>query len=165
MEISLRMNPKITTMVRKLHKTRSRRNGYEIEAVFCRANELTMQKKNTNFYQVLSLGSEDVGFDEIKKAYRSLALQYHPDVCPPSAKEESTRRFVELQKAYETLSDPISREMYDYQLRLVKSMGSGGVCMEERKSKFPKEVWESQLYGLKKRSQVRMEKKKYYGYM
>ena len=163
MEISLRMNPKIATMVPKLPKTRSRRKGYELKTVLCRANEWTIQKKNTNFYQVLSLGSEDVGFDEIKKAYRSMALQYHPDVCPPSAKEESTRRFVELQKAYETLSDPISREMYDYQLRLVKSMGSG-VCMEERKSKFPREVWESQLYGLKKRSQVRMEKKKYYGY-
>ncbi|KAK9990194.1 hypothetical protein SO802_025179 [Lithocarpus litseifolius] len=164
MEISLRMNLKIAAMVPKLHKTSSTRKGYELKTVLCRANELTMQKKNTNFYQVLSLGSEDVGFDEIKKAYRSMALHYHPDVCPPSAKEESTRRFVEIQKAYETLSDPISREIYDYQLRLVKSMGSGGVCMEDRKSKFPKEVWESQLYGLKKRSQVRMEKKKY-GYM
>ena len=163
MEISLRMNPKIETMVPKLHKRGSRRKAYEFRTVSCRANVLAMQKTNTNFYQVLSLGSENVGFDEIKKAYRSMALQYHPDVCPHSAKEESTRRFVELQKAYETLSDPISREMYDYQLGLVKSMGSG-VCMEDRKSKFPKEVWERQLYGLKKRSQVRMEKKKH-GYM
>lgn len=128
-----------------------------------------MQKKKTNFYEVLSLRSENVGFDEIKKAYRNLALQCHPDVCPdPSAKEESTRRFVEVRKAYETLSDPISRKVYDYKLGLVKSMGSdadGADSAEERKSKFSKQVWENQLYGLKKRSQVRMNRKKRYGYM
>ncbi|KAF5480813.1 hypothetical protein F2P56_001526 [Juglans regia] len=169
MEISLRMNPKIATILvpKPQYKTRSGRKAYDhdFKTISCRANELAMKKKNmTNFYEVLCLGSVNVGHDEIKKAYRNLALQCHPDVCPPSAKEESTRRFVELQKAYETLSNPISRKMYDYQLGLVKSMGTGdegGVYREESKSRFSKEVWEIQLSGLKKRSQVRMERKKY----
>ncbi|KAK9272130.1 hypothetical protein L1049_002500 [Liquidambar formosana] len=127
-----------------------------------------MQKEKTNLYEVLSLGSENVGFDEIKKAYRNMALQYHPDVCPPSAKEESTRRFIALQTAYETLSDPVSRKRYDYELGLVDSVGCavGGLCGhgEERRSSFPREVWENQLCGLRKRSRDRMERKKN-GYM
>ncbi|KAJ6996611.1 hypothetical protein NC653_013270 [Populus alba x Populus x berolinensis] len=41
-------------------------------------------------------GQMNARFDEIKKAYRSMALQYHPDACTPSARsEESTKRFVE----------------------------------------------------------------------
>ncbi|OMP04130.1 hypothetical protein COLO4_09917 [Corchorus olitorius] len=119
------------------------------------AGNLAMKRGNikTDFYKVLSLDySENVGLTEIKKAYRSMVLQYHPDVCPPSAKEESTKRFLELQMAYETLSDPVSRKMYDYELGF----------MEERKTKFPKDVWEKQLHGLKKRSHVRMQRMKQY---
>lgn len=118
-----------------------------------------MQEKKTNLYHVLSLESQNVGFCEIKKAYRNMALQYHPDVCPPSAKEESTKRFVALRQAYETLSDPISRRLYDYELSLGNSTGFDiELRMEERNNKFPKEVWEEQLHGLKQRSHVRLEK-------
>ncbi|OMP05251.1 hypothetical protein CCACVL1_01983 [Corchorus capsularis] len=129
------------------------------------AGNLAMKRGNkTDFYKVLSLDySENVGLAEIKKAYRSMVLQYHPDVCPPSAKEESTKRFLELQMAYETLSDPVSRKMYDYELGLVDSnIGYGSSFMEERKTKFPKDVWEKQLHGLKKRSHVRMQRMKQY---
>ncbi|KAF6149197.1 hypothetical protein GIB67_026053 [Kingdonia uniflora] len=49
--------------------------------------------------------------------YYSVALQYHPDVCPLSAKEESMRRFHDIQRPYETLSDPDSRKMHDYELQ------------------------------------------------
>lgn len=41
-------------------------------------------RKSNNFYEVLSLRSEDinnVGINDIKRAYRCMALQYHPDVC------------------------------------------------------------------------------------
>ncbi|XP_038721485.1 chaperone protein dnaJ 20, chloroplastic-like [Tripterygium wilfordii] len=139
------VNPKIATAVfMRERNTRSIR-------VSCKAN----------FYEVLSLGSKNgnVGFDEIKKAYRSMALQYHPDVCPPSTREESTRRFVELREAYETLSNPVSRKLHDYELGLADSLGFGGQSLEKRRSRFPKQVWENQLYRLKQRSQIRMQKK------
>ncbi|KAJ6413577.1 hypothetical protein OIU84_006384 [Salix udensis] len=76
-------------------------------------------------------------------------------------KEESTKRFVKLQKAYETLSDPISRRMHDYELGLVDSRGFEfeGLPLEDRKNRFPKEVWERQLHGLQQRSYARMEKR------
>ncbi|KAG6717371.1 hypothetical protein I3843_04G089300 [Carya illinoinensis] len=180
MEISLRMSPKIATVVpvSKLQKTRSsRRKAYhEFNNTSCRSNGGGHAKRDlTNFYEVLSLRSDhrNVSFDEIKKAYRNLALQCHPDVClDPSAKQESTKRFVEFRKAYETLSDRISRQMYDYELALVKTITwseVGGVSTEENRkysSQFSKEVWEKQLSGLKKRSQLRMENrtKKYVGH-
>ncbi|GFS42225.1 hypothetical protein Acr_00g0078570 [Actinidia rufa] len=122
-----------------------------------------MQRGNTNFYEVLSLASENVGFDEIKRAYKALALRYHPDVCPPSTREESTVLFVELRKAYETLSDPVLRRIHDFELGLVDSLGFSGVgrdCLGERRSSFPKEVWERQLCGLKKQSRDRMARKR-----
>ena len=56
-----------------------------------------------NFYKMLSLSDNSATTDEIKRAYRSMALQYHPDVChDPSMKEESTRMFVQLNAAYKT---------------------------------------------------------------
>ncbi|XP_027166515.1 chaperone protein dnaJ 20, chloroplastic-like [Coffea eugenioides] len=114
-----------------------------------------------NFYEVLSLDcSKFVGLDEIKKAYRCKALKFHPDSCPPSEKEESTRRFLELRMAYETLSDPISRELYDHELSLVDVDGRtrhGMSCSMGSK------VWERQIAELNKRSRQKMEKRKEMG--
>ncbi|GMI68655.1 hypothetical protein HRI_000534800 [Hibiscus trionum] len=126
-----------------------------VGCISCRADNLAMQRGNTNFYELLSLAySENVGLSDIKKAYRRMVLQYHPDVCPSLSKEECTKQFLELQTAYETLSDPVSRQMYDYEL------GLGFGVMEDRRSKFPRHVWEKQLDGLKKRSQFRMQRMK-----
>ncbi|KAK8672920.1 hypothetical protein V6N13_111277 [Hibiscus sabdariffa] len=126
-----------------------------IQVISCRgrADNLCTPRGNASFYQVLRLDHTDnVGLDEIKKAYRSLVLRYHPDVCPPSSKDESTKRFLELQMAYETLSDPDSRKMYDF------GVGFGDCSMGERRSRFPRDVWEKQLDGLKKRSRARMQR-------
>jgi molecular chaperone DnaJ len=49
--------------------------------------------------------------DEIKKAYRKLAAQYHPDKNPGDSSAEE--KFKEVQNAYDTLSDPEKRKQYD----------------------------------------------------
>ena len=52
--------------------------------------------------------ARDVSESELKKAYRRLALQYHPDKNPDNI-EECTRIFNDIQQAYEVLSDPQER--------------------------------------------------------
>ncbi len=62
-----------------------------------------------DFYEVLGIG-KNASIDEIKKAYRGLALKYHPDVSKDSAAEE---KFKEINEAYAVLSDPDKRKQYD----------------------------------------------------
>ena len=73
-------------------------------------------------YSVLGV-DRDASFDEIKKVYRRLAREYHPDVNPdPKASE----KFKEITTAYEVLSDPDKRQRYDLGGDPFSSGGFGG---------------------------------------
>jgi curved DNA-binding protein len=64
-----------------------------------------------DYYQILGL-NRNASEDEIKKAYRKLALQYHPDHHPDDS--ESEEKFKEIGEAYAVLSDPEKRKEYDF---------------------------------------------------
>ncbi|XP_059626243.1 chaperone protein dnaJ 20, chloroplastic-like [Cornus florida] len=108
-----------------------------------------------SFYELLGI-SESGNLSEIKKAYKQLALKYHPDVSPPERMKEYTRRFIRVQEAYETLSDPKTRAIYDRDL-----VGGLNLALSTRKrsqydQRFDDWVewrnrWQSQLSELKKR--------------
>ncbi|MEI6591311.1 MAG: DnaJ C-terminal domain-containing protein [Actinomycetes bacterium] len=71
-----------------------------------------------DFYKVLGVG-KDVTEAELKKVYRQLARQFHPDSNPGDAKAEA--KFKEISEAYSVLSDPSQRKEYD----MVQAMGGG----------------------------------------
>lgn len=78
----------------------------------------------TDYYQVLGV-SKSATQDEIKKAYRKLALKYHPDKNKDNPDAE--KKFKEVSEAYEVLSDQQKRQMYDqYGADALKGGGMGG---------------------------------------
>ena len=63
-----------------------------------------------DYYEVLGV-SRNASADEVKRAYRKLAIQFHPDKNPGDKKAEE--KFKELSEAYEVLSDPQKKQMYE----------------------------------------------------
>ena len=75
---------------------------------------------NSDLYAILEV-SRDCTEEELKKSYRRLARQYHPDTSPGDASAEA--HFKEVSQAYEILSDPERRANYD---RFGSDVGAGG---------------------------------------
>jgi len=69
-----------------------------------------MATSKRDYYEVLGVG-RDSSVDDIKRAYRRMALKYHPDKNPNN--KESEQKFKECAEAYEVLSDSDKRQRYD----------------------------------------------------
>jgi len=75
----------------------------------------------SNYYDILGV-SKDASEQEIKKAYRTLSLEFHPDRNPSA---EATEKFQQIGEAYETLSDPQKKEEYDFEQEHGHGRGQG----------------------------------------
>ncbi len=76
-----------------------------------------------DLYQILGV-SKSAGKDELKKAYRKLAMKYHPDRNPGN--KEAETKFKEAKEAYEILNDEQKRQLYD-QYGYEAATGQGGM--------------------------------------
>jgi len=84
---------------------------------------------NKDYYKILNINRES-SQDDIKKAFRKLSKQHHPD------KGGDENVFKEMSEAYETLSDPHKRHKYDHQKQNPFGQGGGGPNMEDIFNQF-----------------------------
>jgi len=92
-------------------------------------------QRDTDYYQLLEI-DKNTTQDEIKKAYRKMALRYHPDV---NSDLEAGERFKNISQAYSVLADPAKRQYYDlygtvlledrYQRTAAEASRAFGRCM------------------------------------
>ena len=73
--------------------------------------QIAFSKTDADYYKVLGV-KKSAKEKDLKKAYRKLALKWHPDKNPTN-QEEATKKFAEIGEAYEVLSDPDKRRIYD----------------------------------------------------
>ncbi len=71
-----------------------------------------MATAQRDYYEILGV-ARNASQDELKKAYRRLARQYHPDLHSGSRKSQMEQKFKELNEAYEVLGNPDARKKYD----------------------------------------------------
>ncbi len=74
-------------------------------------------------YDVLGLDPETAELNDIKKAFKKLALQYHPDRVAPEMKEEAAEKFRAVRESFERLSNGPSKLRYDTELGVKKKKG------------------------------------------
>jgi molecular chaperone DnaJ len=100
-----------------------------------------------DYYEVLGV-SRNASQDEIKKAYRKVAMQYHPDRNPGN--KEAEEKFKEAAEAYEVLSNPDKRAQYDRfghaGMRGQGGFGGGGMRMEDIFTNFG-DIFGDDIFG------------------
>ncbi|KAK4482986.1 hypothetical protein RD792_010160, partial [Penstemon davidsonii] len=125
-----------------------------IQASYAPTKDFHAPAKEETLYDVLGIAdSVECTFTDIKKAYKQMARKYHPDVSPPDRVDEHTRRFVVVHQAYETLSNPQKRALYDNHLRFgFSANGSHQYDQGMAETGEWKMRWQSQLDELKRRN-------------
>ncbi|KAJ3191666.1 hypothetical protein HK101_007513 [Irineochytrium annulatum] len=100
----------------------------KVQAALRSTQQLQRQAKRKDYYKILGV-DRGAGESEIKKAYRKLALQYHPDKQAGLADDEKAAadaKFKEIGEAYSVLSDPQKKNMFDSGMDIDGSSASAG---------------------------------------
>lgn len=96
--------------------------------IFLLASVFSVNARQTtqSFYDILGV-KKGASKEDLTRSYRKLALKHHPDKNPPERKKASEEKFKEISEAYDVLSDPQKREIYDrYGKEGLMGAASGG---------------------------------------
>ena len=90
-------------------------NAQKIQELLQKAHTLLKRSKAKDYYKVLGV-SRDADEREIKKAFRKLTVQFHPDKAAKNgiSQEEAQKKMSAINEAYEVLSDPELKERFDH---------------------------------------------------
>jgi DnaJ-related protein SCJ1 len=89
---------------------RSLSKGLFVLVLICSAFTISSVSSNEDFYKILGI-DRSASEKEMKSSYRKLSAKYHPDRNPGD--KSAQEMFIKITKAYETLSDPEKRKIYD----------------------------------------------------
>ncbi|WP_022934559.1 DnaJ domain-containing protein [Mesomycoplasma moatsii] len=96
-------------------------------------NSLEENNVDKNYYQLLNL-NRNASVAEVKRAYFKQAHLYHPDI---NKEKDAEKKFIEIKKAYETLSDEEKRKEYDYYLDYQK-LSENFIIFDEKEEIYAK---------------------------
>ncbi len=106
-----------------------------------------------DYYDILGV-SQNASADELKKAYRRLAMEYHPDQNPDD--DQAAEKFKELTEAYQVLSDSDKRARYDRFGHTAPDMGFGGGAVDiSSMTDFFESIFGSAFGGMPRRRRHR----------
>ena len=88
------------------------RGSGEFRDTLQRADAALKQSKTKDYYKILGV-PRSAGESELKRAYRRLALEWHPDKVAEDQKEAASKKFQDIGEAYEVLSNPETKAKYD----------------------------------------------------
>lgn len=96
----------------------------ELQDGLARAEAALKQSKVKNYYKILGV-ARDADERTIKKAYRRLALELHPDKQTDETRESAEQKFLDVAEAYEILTDAEKRQRYDRGEDVLNNQGGG----------------------------------------
>jgi len=97
-------------------------------------------------YAVLGVGRQ-VDAESLKAIYKALAREHHPDRHQGPEREEAERKFQEISEAYQTLSDPVRRAMYDEEIDKAKTASEAAKAAR----RFRASTWNTEVPDVRAR--------------
>lgn len=110
------------------------------------AETASKQSREKNYYKILDV-PRTAQQKEIKKAYRELALRWHPDKVSEDEKERAEKMFQDISEAYEILSDKELRGKYDRGEPVFENQGGGGQQQQQRHHMDPNMFFQQHFNG------------------